>query len=427
MADGHIDSVAQHIRRLVAAERAGALSDRELLDRFVRDRDEDAFAALVRKHSALVHGVCRRVLRDAHDAEDACQAAFLVLARKAASIRARNSLGSYLYGVAYRVASNLRREVSRRRGREAPAVDVPAPAAADVTWREVRGVLDEELWRLPERFRAPLLLCYLEGKTRDEAAHELGWTPGTLRGRLERGRELLRARLARRGLTLSAALLATLLVGHAASAALPVALVQGIAKGAVLVAAGQLPAAGAVTARAAGLMERVVKAMAMTRIKIAAGVLLAVGLFGIGAGTLTNRALTAQQPQPGGAAPTEEDSGGQGGVGAAGSPAASGGKKGQPEPAGPLARHEAQSRANLKQLVLAMHNYADTMGHFPAPAIYAGEKNPGAGNLPASQPTGGTGYTGDHGFGGASGSPGGGAGPPGGAPAGGPMLPGATG
>src|SRR5579884_3194310 len=164
MADGHIDGVVQHIRRIVAAERSGALTDRELLDRFVGQRDEDAFAALVRRHGPLVFGVCRRVLHDAHDAEDACQAAFLVLARKAATVRDRNSLGSYLYGVAYRVASNLRREVARRRGREATAVDVPGPAAADVTWRELRTVLDEELRRLPERFRAPLLLCYLEGK-----------------------------------------------------------------------------------------------------------------------------------------------------------------------------------------------------------------------------------------------------------------------
>src|SRR5262249_3232702 len=150
--------------------------------------------------------VCRRTLHNVHDAEDACQASFLVLARRAGSIRKRACLASWLHSVAYRAASRLRRDLARRHARERPCPDEPPAPVHDVSWRDVQAVVDAELARLPERFRAPLLLCYLEGKTRDQAASELGWSLDTLRGRLERGRNLLRARLTRRGLTLSAAL-----------------------------------------------------------------------------------------------------------------------------------------------------------------------------------------------------------------------------
>jgi RNA polymerase sigma factor (sigma-70 family) len=244
----------------------------------------------------MVLGVCRRVLKDTHDAEDACQATFLILARRAASIRKRASVGSWLHGVAYRAAANLRRQVARRRGREVPAADVAQPAPAEVTWREVRAALDEELRRLPERFRAPLLLCCLEGRTRDEAAQELGWGLGTLRGRLDRGRELLRVRLRRRGVGLPAALLAALLAGRAASAAVPAALAVSIVKAAAPAAAGRAAPAGAVPAQAAAVAEGVVRAMRMTRLKIITGVLLALGLVGFGAGLLASGALSARPP-----------------------------------------------------------------------------------------------------------------------------------
>src|SRR5262249_55489014 len=155
---------------------------------------------------------------------------------------------------------------ARRAAHEQPAVDVPQVGPSDITWQEVRTVLDEELHRLPERFQAPLLLCYLEGKTRDEAARELGWTLGTLRGRLERGRELLRTRLTRRGLTLTAALLASLLTEHAVAAGLPAILLVRIVKAAVLLAAGQMAATGIISTKVAALMEGGLKAMAMTKL-----------------------------------------------------------------------------------------------------------------------------------------------------------------
>jgi RNA polymerase sigma factor (sigma-70 family) len=369
MADNRLDGVLQHIHKLVAAEHGGAPADGELLERFVRRRDEAAFAALVQRHGPMVLGVCRRVLKDSHDAEDACQAAFLILARRAASIRKRASVGSWLHGVAYRAAANLRRQVARRRGREVPVVDVAQPAPAELTWCEVRTVLDEELRRLPERFRAPLLLCCLEGRTRDEAAQELGWNLGTLRGRLERGRELLRARLRRRGVGLSAALLAALLTGRAASAAVPAALVVSIIKAAAASAAGRAAPAGVVSAQAAAVAEGVVRTMLMTRLKIITGVLLALGLVGLGAGLLTSGALSARPPGDQAAAepPGPRD---------ADAPPAADDKE---QPAGrQLARNEAESRDNLKQLAIAIHNYNDVYGHLPAPAIYAGEQ-PGAG------------------------------------------------
>jgi RNA polymerase sigma factor (sigma-70 family) len=366
MADDRLDGVLQHIRKLVAAGHDRAPADAELLERFVRHRDEAAFAALVQRHGPMVLGVCRRVLKDAHDAEDACQAAFLVLARRAGSVRNRGSVGSWLYGVAYRAAANLRRQVARRRGREVPAVDV-GQSPPEVSWREVQALLDEELRALPERFRAPLLLCCLEGRTRDEAAQELGWSLGTLRGRLERGRELLRARLARRGVGLSAALLAALLTGRAASAAVPVALVVSIVRVAADAAAGRALAAGAVSARAAAVAEGVARAMRMTRLKIVTGVLLALGLVGLGAGLLTSGAQSAPPPD--------------GGAGAAAEPARPwAADQNKEQPAGPqLARNEAESRGNLKQLTLAMLKYAEAMNSLPAPAIYAGQPPPVAG------------------------------------------------
>ena len=191
-------------------------SDPELLDRFTRTGDEAAFAALVRRHHPMVLGVCRRVLRHAQDAEDACQAVFLVLARKAASVRGREALAGWLYRVASRVATKAR--AAKRSSAGEPA-DVPGPddAVQDVSWREALAVLDEELVRLPAAYRAALVLCYLEGRTQDEAARQLGWTLGTLRGQLERAREKLRARLLRRGVSLPAALFGVAL-GSAASA-----------------------------------------------------------------------------------------------------------------------------------------------------------------------------------------------------------------
>src|SRR5580704_2712733 len=168
MAKHSLNGVLQHVRKLAAVRTNHELSDRELLERFVSERDESAFIVLFARHGPMVLGVCRRALPAFHDAEDACQATFLVLARKASSVCKKTSLSSWLYGVACRVAANLKRNQARRKTHERRM-----DASAEVTWREMQSILDEELQRLPECYRAPLILCYLECMTRDEAAHHL--------------------------------------------------------------------------------------------------------------------------------------------------------------------------------------------------------------------------------------------------------------
>lgn len=212
MPEGPTQLVARHIRDLVDRQRLDALGDRELLERYCQSRDEDAFAALVRRHGPVVLGTCRRILRHAHDAEDACQATFVILARKGRSVRGSNCLAGWLHRVAVRVALRLRKDVARRAFDELPAELSSCESAGDaLIHQEVRATFDAEVVRLPRRFRLPLVLCYLQGLTRNEAAIRLGWTEGALRGRLERGRKLLQARFTRKGLTLSTALAPMLL------------------------------------------------------------------------------------------------------------------------------------------------------------------------------------------------------------------------
>src|SRR5579883_1810785 len=196
----------------------GGRTDRQLLDRFAADRDESAFAALVRRHAALVLAACRRVLRNAADAEDAFQATFLVLARKPRAVRSAESVGPWLYTVALRQAARLKADALRRKDRERASASRPVAATPEPTLREVESVLDEELGSLPARLRSPLVLCYLEARTRDEAARELGWSVRTLQRRLDEGRRKLHARLLRRGVSLPAALLTLGLVQPEASA-----------------------------------------------------------------------------------------------------------------------------------------------------------------------------------------------------------------
>lgn len=195
--------------------------DRELLERYATARDDAAFAAILDRHGPLVRGVCLRAARDPHLAEDAFQVTFLVLARKASSLRRSGSLANWLFGVARRLAKkSLVSELEQRRKDRRAAAGRPEAAAPGAALDEVMAVLDEELARLPERYRAPLLACYHHGRTRDEAARDLGWNVRTLRRRLDKGRELLRARLAARGATLSAGLAGTALA-PSADAALP--------------------------------------------------------------------------------------------------------------------------------------------------------------------------------------------------------------
>ncbi|HZY84554.1 MAG TPA: sigma-70 family RNA polymerase sigma factor [Gemmataceae bacterium] len=262
----------RQVRGLVAAQAADAAPDPALLERF-RIGDAAAFEALVRRHGPMVLRVCRRVLGNPHDAEDAFQATFLVLAQKAGAIRKGASVASWLHGVAYRVSCKARARLARPRpmcGRPPAQGD----AADEVSWREVRSVLDAELGQLPEECRAPLVLCYLEGLTQDEAARRLGWSGRTLRRRLGQGRRLLRARLARRGLGLSAGLGAVLLAEAAAPAALPPAPIKGV-----------------VPARVAALARGAV-GVGCGKAKLAAALLLAAVAFG-GAGAAARQLLAA--------------------------------------------------------------------------------------------------------------------------------------
>jgi RNA polymerase sigma factor (sigma-70 family) len=195
MANPPLDHLVQSIRRAAGVPSGTELTDRQLLERFVRGRSETAFAALVERHGALVLAVCRRVLDHVQDAEDAFQATFLVLARKAPAVRWQEEISDWLHAVAYRTALKARGEAARRRGRERPLVDLPAPETnADLAWQELRPLLDEEVRRLPEKYRAPLVLCYFEEKTYTEAAHILGVAEGTVSSRLARARDRLRVR-----------------------------------------------------------------------------------------------------------------------------------------------------------------------------------------------------------------------------------------
>jgi RNA polymerase sigma factor (sigma-70 family) len=244
------------LRLFLSAQTPSDVPDRELLERFVRRHDEAAFAGLVHRHGAMVLAVCRRVLREPHDAEDACQATFIILARKAADVRKPDALGSWLHGVAYRVARDLRAKLARRATQPlAPGDDVArADRPETLTWAEVRQALDEEMVRLPEHYRAALVLCYLEGRSRDEAALQLGWSLPTLRGRLERGRALLHARLVRRGLTLSAGLIASAVAQDLAAAVMPARLALHIVR-------YTTDPAAAVSPQVATLVHGAVKAM----------------------------------------------------------------------------------------------------------------------------------------------------------------------
>jgi len=282
MVGGTLRNVLGQIGRLVAPRQTQELPDQVLLARFVRHREEKAFAVLMERHGPMVLGVCSRILRNPHDAEDACQAVFLVLARQASSVRKYGSLGSWLHGVAWRVARKLRTSLSRRSAREtAAAAQQPrASEPADLSLREVLQVLDEELNRLPGSYKAPLVLCHLEGRTHDEAARELGWTLGALRGRLERGREKLRARLLRRGITATAALTAATLVPGLCSAAVPPSLVVTTLNASGAMAAGQaLPAA--IPSQVATLTQEVLRAQWLTQITTAVSAGLGAVLVGL--------------------------------------------------------------------------------------------------------------------------------------------------
>jgi RNA polymerase sigma factor (sigma-70 family) len=252
------------------------------LECFVACRDEAAFEALVRRHGPMVLGVCRRILHHAQDAEDAFQATFLVLVRKAASIGQCELLGNWLYGVAYRTALDARAAAIRMRKREKQVSPMPEPEIHDDSdeWHELRPFLDQELNRLPDKYRIPIVLCDLEGNTYRDAAQQLGIPSGTLSGRLTTAREMLAKRLARHGLALSGGALMAALSPGAASAGVTSPLVASTVQVATAIAAGQM-AAGVGSAQVAALAEGVMKAMLLKKLKIAAVALLAIVVAGV--------------------------------------------------------------------------------------------------------------------------------------------------
>ncbi|MCI0681615.1 MAG: sigma-70 family RNA polymerase sigma factor [Gemmataceae bacterium] len=292
MAGAKLRNVLSRLGSLVATQHSEGTGDHALLSRFLTKRDETAFAALMERHGPMVLGVCERVLRNPHDAEDACQATFLVLARKAGSIRRWQSLGSWLHGVAWRVSRKLLTSLARRRTHENAAAAPAAVASepADLSWREVRRLVDEELDRLPEHYKAPLLLCHLEGRTHDEAARELGWPLGTLRGRLERGRQKLRARLIRRGVTASAVAAVSGLTPALCSAAAPPTLVVTTVNSSVAVAAGAIPAT--VAPNVVALTEEMLRAPLFAKLSA----MLAVG--SVAAAVLIAAVIALSPPEP---------------------------------------------------------------------------------------------------------------------------------
>jgi RNA polymerase sigma factor (sigma-70 family) len=288
-------TLLRHLRRLAAGPDATERSDRELLQAFRSTRDQAAFAALVRRHGPLVWGVCRHALGHVQDAEDAFQATFLVLARKADSIRNTEALVSWLHGVAHRTTMSAKRSAARRRAHEgrAPEGRPPANPAWELAWREVQALLDEEIGRLPEKYRAVFLLCCLENRSKEEAAGLLGIPEGTVGSRLTRARRQLRRRLERRGVALPAALAAVAL-GREPGRAVAVPLLRSTLDTALTTAA---------TVDVARLARGVMRMMTRTRLQRLVGVLLALGTAVAGAGLLTRPAADARAPEQ--AAPAE--------------------------------------------------------------------------------------------------------------------------
>src|SRR5262245_6876029 len=221
---GQIASVLRFLHPDAGWKEAGEQSDAALLQHFISRRSEDAFAALLKRHGPLVFAVCLRALREHTDAEDAFQATFLVLARKAGSIRKQETLPAWLHRVALNICRTIKLAATRRQAHERQAIDMSqTPSPDDVELRDWQSVLHEEVDHLPEKYRIPVVLCYLQGLTHEEAARRLGWPVGSVKGRLARAREFLRSQLARRGLTLTAAALTTALA-ESATAAVPPAL-----------------------------------------------------------------------------------------------------------------------------------------------------------------------------------------------------------
>jgi RNA polymerase sigma-70 factor (ECF subfamily) len=282
--------ILRHLRRAVALPESGCPSDEQLLARFVSTRDEEAFEALVRRHGPMVLGVCHRILGDPHEADDAFQATFLVLATKAASVVPAAMLPNWLYGVARQTAVRARAAAAKRQRRERQVLQMPEPQATQADpGDDLRPLLDAELACLPGKYRVAVILCDLEGRSHKDAASSLGWPVGTLASRHSRGRKMLKERLVRRGIGLPGVALTAVLSRDAVSACLPPSLVS------ITVQAGSQGQA-AVSLQVAALTEGVLRAMSIKKLMTVAGVLLIGGVLALGGGLFARQAA-ADEPK----------------------------------------------------------------------------------------------------------------------------------
>jgi RNA polymerase sigma factor (sigma-70 family) len=287
MASSYASAVIQYLRGIVLRSDIAGMNDGQLLSRYIDGGDEDAFAALLKRHAPMVWGVCRRLLPNHQDAEDAFQATFLVLVRKAATVVPREMVANWLYGVAYMTAHRAKVATARRHRREKPFVEMSEPALdkSDV-WADLRLLLDQELSRLPAKYRAVVIFCDLEGKTRQQVAGQLGLPEGTVASRLARARSMLAKRLAGYGFALSGGVLAGVLGEKAALAGVPDSSVASTIKAASLFAAGRAATTEEISVKVAALAEGILKTMLLSKLKVATAVLLVVGALTISVGTL---------------------------------------------------------------------------------------------------------------------------------------------
>ena len=297
MATSQMNGVIQNLRRNLLLRDGAGLTDGQLLTDYISRRDEAALAALVQRHGPMVWGVCRRVLGNHHDAEDAFQATFLVLVRKAASIASRELLANWIYGVAHKTAMKARATIAKRRVRERQVTDMPEPAVAgQELWDDLQPLLDQELSRLPEHYRAVIVLCDLEGKTRREASRQLGVAEGTVASRLARARVMLAKRLAQQGVVVSGGTLAAMVSQNVASAGVPALVLSKTIKSASLLATGQAAATGLISIKVAILTDGVLRTMFLMKLKTATTGLLMIALVCGTAGTIY-QTQAAEQPK----------------------------------------------------------------------------------------------------------------------------------
>jgi RNA polymerase sigma factor (sigma-70 family) len=299
MATNGLDKVFFHLRRAVLLKDGGGQTDGKLLGNFIENRDETSFEVLMRRHGPMVLNVCRRILHNQQDAQDAVQTTFLVLVRKAKSVKPRELVGNWLHAVARQTAIRIRSKNAKRWWREKQVTIMPEPQRVNSASHDDLLILDQELSHLPEKYRIAIVLCDLEGKTQKQAARQLGWPEGTIGTRLARGRTMLAKRLAKHGLLFSVEALAAVLSQNLASASLPPTLITATVKAASMMVAGKTVATGLISAKVIALTQGVMKTMLLTKLKTLVLAVTVVGALGIGAGVYSVSVTAETQVETG--------------------------------------------------------------------------------------------------------------------------------